>query len=341
MKKLFTIFICLLCLICLVGCGEKEPEEFKDLIEVEFKINNNSYFKSIEKGSVVNTDMIPLDNNISYALYYDENYEILYNEEKLVSNTVLYAKELNGSIQIGDFYTLGAAYENGYLSKEDIESIKNKYTSQSSKEEIGENKLNIIKNDYLHDINEFLDLEEGQTSIKDISLIKFYGIYNGYYIIRLLEDNVNDPSILTKINIDNIEFEYKGPDIFVWSEEQGAFPNIFFYKEAEKHYDINDEKMIDLISYENMTGNSIIVMLKKTYTYPELNVKCFGIEKATHLKYLNGIKPSGSFDKDKYRQLVCIYTEAMSEEEVRECIEKLQRLSFVKNAYPNRYVTVD
>ena len=70
-------------------------------------------------------------------------------------------------------------------------------------------------------------------------------------------------------------------------------------------------------------------------------MKCFGIEKATHLKYLNGIKPSGSFDKDKYRQLVCIYTEAMSEEEVRECIEKLQRLSFVKNAYPNRYVTVD
>ena len=97
MKKLFTIFICLLCLICLVGCGEKEPEEFKDLIEVEFKVNNNSYYKSIKKDSVVNTDMIPLDNNISYALYYDESYEMLYNEEKLFSNTVLYAKELNGS----------------------------------------------------------------------------------------------------------------------------------------------------------------------------------------------------------------------------------------------------
>ena len=70
------------------ACSEASEEMIKEHLETcadcraiyeQMCSHTNEDILQSEKDSVVNTDMIPLDNNGSYALYYDENYESLYN----------------------------------------------------------------------------------------------------------------------------------------------------------------------------------------------------------------------------------------------------------------------
>lgn len=110
-----------------------------------------------------------------------------------------------------------------------------------------------------------------------------------------------------------------------------------------KHFDLNDEKIIWNGNIEEMfTDDLIIITLKKTNTFPILNLNCFGLENATDLEYVGGETPPEYFYKpeykdllEKYRQVVFIHLEPLGKEKVIESIRKLEKLEFIKSVNPN------
>lgn len=112
---------------------------------------------------------------------------------------------------------------------------------------------------------------------------------------------------------------------------------------VKKHYDINDEKITWRGSItDDFTDDLIIVTLKKSSTYPRLNLDCFDLENATIIEYPLGATPPEHYYQleynellERFRQLIFIYLEPSGKEKVIESIRKLEELQFVKEVNHN------
>ena len=72
-----------------------------------------------------------------------------------------------------------------------------------------------------------------------------------------------------------------------------------------ENFDVNDEKII-WQGDENVefTLDKIIVVLKKTMTYPELDISVFGLKNAISMEYLSDVTPPAYFFKPEYQDLL-------------------------------------
>ena len=202
---------------------------------------------------------------------------------------------------------------------------------REANEEHKENQLNNLKIAAEEDLIKYIELldednytEENWRMIQELVRNKIVLIYN--------QENENDIEIVKKstiLEIENIETKEK---IEEW---------------ITKNFDINDEKWLWKGNInEEFTDDVIIVTLKKTKTYPELDLSCFDLDNATHIKYVGGVTPPEYFFKPEYkeslenfRQIVYIYLEPMGKEKVVESIKKLELLVFVRSVSPN-YIAV-
>lgn len=102
MKRIFLVFMSLM---CLVGCGKKEEK-----INIDFIISGKSHLVEIDKGTPINKDIIPLSNDEEIELYYDENMEVVYNDEIINNDIVIYVIKTSEKLDImiekakNDFY---------------------------------------------------------------------------------------------------------------------------------------------------------------------------------------------------------------------------------------------
>ena len=105
-----------------------------------------------------------------------------------------------------------------------------------------------------------------------------------------------------------------------------------------KHFDLTDEKIIwngDINDFY-VLDDSVIVTLKKTDTYPELDLAVFGLDNAVHMEYLDSVtKPNNIANPERWRQKIIIYLKAEGKEKLLETIRKLEQLEFVKSVNPN------
>ena len=79
--------------------------------------------------------------------------------------------------------------------------------------------------------------------------------------------------------------------------------------------------------------------MKRTETYPELDLSVFGLDNAISMKYLSSIHmPENISYPDKWRQMIIIYLKPEGKEKLLETIRKLEQLDFVKSVIPNETV---
>ena len=82
--------------------------------------------------------------------------------------------------------------------------------------------------------------------------------------------------------------------------------------------------------------DSVIVTLKKTNTYPELDLSVFGLDNAISMEYLDGITmPDNIAKPEKWRQKIIIYLKPEGKEKLLETIRIIEQLEFVKSVNPN------
>lgn len=115
------------------------------------------------------------------------------------------------------------------------------------------------------------------------------------------------------------------------------------YMKILKEFDLSDPKIIWEGSInDDFTDDSVIVVLRKTSTYPELELKHFKLNNAEGLEYMGGVRPPDYFFTPgnellliNYRQIVLIHLTPQGKEKIIETIRELEKLDFVKSISPN------
>lgn len=191
---------------------------------------------------------------------------------------------------------------------------------------------------------------------KNTKILENYGNFDDLYIIKI---NRSAFQVITYISFLDIGIEMQFPD----SNTPLVYKNGNFYelkdaykhgiitkdilfelqKKIEKniilkHFDLTDEKNIwnGNINDPYILDDSVIVTLKKTNTYPELDLSVFGLDNAISMEYLDGITmPDNIAKPEKWRQKIIIYLKPEGKEKLLETIRIIEQLEFVKSVNPN------
>lgn len=240
------------------------------------------------------------------------------------------------------------------LSKEEVETFENVNIFKNG-DEIMNCEKQIIQDyiRYAHSIG----LE--YVNEKNTKILENYGNFDDLYIIKI---NRSAFQVITYVSFLDIGIEMQFPDSNTplvykngyFFELKDAYNNgivtkdilLDFQKKIEKniilnHFDLTDEKIIwnGNINDPYIVDDSVIVTLKKTETYPELDLSVFGLENAISMKYLDGITmPDNIAKPEKWRQKIIIYLKPEGKEKLLETIRIIEQLEFVKSVNPNGIV---
>lgn len=136
-----------------------------------------------------------------------------------------------GEMPSGVFYTLKEAYENNYITRNDLLNIAYysgdyKYNLEiyknfqpSEKEELTEDMSLVLKKEIVKAINSV----EENVSVEDFVIPEYYGVYNGahcFYIYQKDPPDVypNTEAVVYQAEIDGIVFKTRIEQIILWKE---------------------------------------------------------------------------------------------------------------------------
>ncbi len=181
------------------------------------------------------------------------------------------------------------------------------------------------------EINNYFELlNENDYSKENWSIIRNV-VYKNHNLIEVEEDmkEIENIKKLAMKEIDRVK------------------PNELTDEWILKNFDISEEKLYCTASInDDFATNAIIVTLKKTNTYPELDMECFNLENTIRIEYASDVIPPDYFFQPEYkdllenfRQIIFIYVEPLGKEEIINSIKELEKLSFIRSANPNYVVT--
>lgn len=114
----------------------------------------------------------------------------------------------------GYFYSLQDAYTNGKLTLANIQTIS---TSRLEVHQLGIKEQFAIKTSYLNLLKKE-EIDGNEFSVEDISIIRYYGEYNGCYVVQIGDSYSDYPAEMLKCVISNIVINFSGPSILVWEK---------------------------------------------------------------------------------------------------------------------------
>ena len=118
----------------------------------------------------------------------------------------------------------------------------------------------------------------------------------------------------------------------------GKFDNTWIIE----NFRLSDEQILFEGSVDDEFNCDVILLtLKHTTTYIELSKRHFKLDEITEVVYLSSTPPShfyepGNEDKlDNFHQIVFLYVDVETKEEIIELIKELEKLPFIRSAEPN------
>lgn len=125
----------------------------------------------------------------------------------------------------------------------------------------------------------------------------------------------------------------------------GEFDNIWL----NENFDLLEDKILFNGTVDDEFNCDIILLtLKHTTTYIELNKRHFKINCITKVEYVGGPRPPEYFFKDeykhllaKYNQIVFLHVDVQSKSEIIELIKELEKLEFIRSARTNHIDSPD
>ena len=109
-----------------------------------------------------------------------------------------------------------------------------------------------------------------------------------------------------------------------------------------ENFRLSDEQILFKGSVDDEFNCDVILLtLKHTTTYIELSKRHFKIDEITKVSYISSTPPShffepGNEDKlDNFNQIVFLYVDVESKEDIIELIKELEKLPFVRSVGPN------
>lgn len=122
----------------------------------------------------------------------------------------------------GELLGLKEAYDRGLLTEDDLQEIANYHNDAIAyPESIPDDIAGLIKETYLYQLRNENGAED--ATVGDIDIKKYYGEYDGAYVVIIDDDFVFDPADVPyrTEEIAGEEFEYVGYDVIeVWRGER-------------------------------------------------------------------------------------------------------------------------
>ena len=125
----------------------------------------------------------------------------------------IFAVALSGCSSDGKFYTLQEAYDNGFLTKEDLEQIayynNNEIEYPETLDKSVEQKIKEVAAEYLRN-REVHPVPQARAS--GITILKYLGAYSGNYVLMLKNKYDLYPTDIPDIweDIEEVSFHYIG-----------------------------------------------------------------------------------------------------------------------------------
>ena len=118
----------------------------------------------------------------------------------------------------------------------------------------------------------------------------------------------------------------------------GEFDNVWL----NENFRLSDEQILFKGSVEDEFNCDVIILtLKHTTTYIELSKRHFKLDEITKVVYISSTPPSHFYEPDNedmlnnFHQIVFLYVDVETKEEIIELIIELEKLPFVESVGPN------
>ena len=184
MKKLISIILCISMAItvgCFVtGCGNDEVLKKLDGLQTELQAQGG-------KIDELQTELQAQGEKID--VLQTQNTQLTEKLKEMQAELDKQAKEIENlklkTATQGEFYSLQEAYDNGYLTKEDLENIAyyNNNKLLTYPETIDETVAALIKEDAANIRRNQDKLPILDAKAEDFEILKYYGTYNGCYVV--------------------------------------------------------------------------------------------------------------------------------------------------------------
>lgn len=328
MKK--RIFACVLISLMFVGCltiivkiEEKKLDKYKSTIIQELnvyketKVIDNLYYESekIEMNSILEKSTSDIQN----AKGKDEINLIEYNTK--IGIDLVKTKEMHGL-----FFSLQEAYENSFLTIDDIKLIA---TGKFDINQISSKVQYAIKESYLKLLKEQQNL---MVDIEDISILNYYGKYSDFYVVQIADSySISQTEEMADI-VGGITIKYNGQNIVVWKKNGNFQEEKIDIDEDEflHQFDLTDAKISYFDNSCDYYTDRVVVILKKCIPNAKIDLEYFHLNNG---KYLYRYAFSG--DSPNNRQILTIYLKEQGKEKVIDAVNELNKLEFVRLASPD------
>lgn len=125
---------------------------------------------------------------------------------------------------VGTFYSLQEAYDYGYLTKTDLESVANYLNEEIEYSEALDGEIeNAIKEAAAYEIRNRKIEPFPEATAEGFRLTAFYGAYSDSYVIKMRNDYDNLPTDVPNYweEIGGVQFHFMGHDrVTVWREKE-------------------------------------------------------------------------------------------------------------------------
>jgi hypothetical protein len=358
-------------LLSLVACNRNDAEQGLDTEQelAEFKATAlaeiDAYAEGKGQGNYTEEDWLEI---LDYLANGKANIDAATNNAdievaKVVAKTSIDA--VKKEARKGMFYTLQEAFDNGWLTQYERQSIlyyafetsvhksleyyfvfggsdKDFVPIPKSPNKLTEEMIMIINESQEEYLREHPTMPIFDASVKDKNVIpSYYGVYNDFIAMRLYDNDYYVATPEQKINPNPI-LVWKLDSVVTAVKE--AISNIE-KKEVEmdevlKLFDSTEPKEIWTGSIDDdFADNFVVLVLRKTTMYPELSLSHFGLENAESLAYSFGPRPPDAYFEigneemlANYHQRIYIYLKQCGKEKVVEAIRHLEKLEFVMYA---------
>lgn len=132
--------------------------------------------------------------------------------DKIYLEAVNQIDNIKPCIYSGRLLTLKEAYNEGYITYENLLDIAKAADSEYPQEISDEKVIYSIK-------KSFCELKKGEypdKTVEDVHIISFFGNYNGLYVVQISNFNADYPDVSYDYVVDNVVIHISGPEPLVW-----------------------------------------------------------------------------------------------------------------------------
>ena len=311
MKKISFVLLFLISLVCLTGCYKQEKYEFQE----------GRYAYNGEKVNFYE-DIIFSNVFVDLKLLTDMNKNVITNRKTNTNYNIDFIIVTSDGLTHNCDFTLGG--KNGLVGDQ-----VDRYHAELNISEILD-KENAVLILVLEFRNPDYYSDSTKTNATEVRIQLKYFRIGEEYIDSTLYDFPN--------KLYYIEGTQDSHNYINGLCDCGEFDSVWL----NENFRLSDEQILFEGSVDDEFNCDVIFLtLKHTTTYIELSKKHFKLDVVTDVVYLSSTPPShfyepGNEDKlDNFHQIVFLYVDVETKEEIIELIKELEKLPFIRIAEPN------